>query len=152
MRWEYLQDKDRAHLRWIYSTFMNLRNDYNVFHTTDFNTELNGVVKKTWLQKDDHKIHALSNTNVDQTSTTVYLQESGTWYETFLPAIVSLPQTVHLALPWSPVNTAYIQIKKLEIAPFEFKEEQNKADKIKRIEFNLYPNPGQRAFGNKHLK
>ena len=153
VRWEYLQDKDRAHLRWIYRTFMNLRNDYNVFHTTDFYTELNGVVKKTWLQKDDHKIHALSNTNVDQTSTTVYLQESGTWYELFTGDSFTTSNST-FGITMEPGEYRLYSNKKLEIAPFEFKEEQNKADKIKRIEFNLYPNPAKEHleinFSNDH--
>ncbi len=140
IRWEYLQDKDRAHLRWVYSTFMNLRNDYEVFHTTDFNTELNGVVKKTWLQKDDHKIHALSNTNVDQTNTTVFLQETGTWFELFSGDSFTATNS-SFGITMEPGEYRLYSNKKMEVAPFIFEEEQNNRIKLVNSRITLFPNP-----------
>jgi hypothetical protein len=145
IRWEYLKDKDRAHLRWVYSTFMNLRNTYPVFHTTlnaddGFGAELNGVVKKTWLQKGDHKIHALSNTNVDQTNTTVFLQGAGTWYELFSGDSFTAANS-SFAITMAPGEYRLYSNKKMEIAPFIFKEEQNNTLALGKSGISIFPNP-----------
>ena len=145
IRWEYLKDKDRAHLRWVYSTFMKLRNRYPVFHTTDFNAELNGVVKKTWLQKDDHKVHALSNTNVDQTNTTVYLQESGTWYEVFSGDSFTTTNT-SFGITMAPGEYRLYSNKKLDFAPFNFEEGQNHTTSNLHEPIQIYPNPANHYF------
>lgn len=140
IRWEYLKDENRAHLRWVYSTLMNLRNEYPVFHTTDFNAELNGVVKKTWLQKGDHKIHALSNTNVDQTTTTVSLQEAGTWYEIFTnDSINSSSSSFNITM--SPGEYRLYSNKKMEIAPFTFQGAQNNTLELVNSGISIFPNP-----------
>lgn len=149
IRWEYLKDKDRAHLRWVYSTFMNLRNTYPVFHATDFSadngfsTELNGVVKKTWLQKDDHKIHALSNTNVDNTNTTVYLQETGTWYEIFSGDSFTASSS-SFGITMEPGEYRLYSNKKMEVAPFVFEDEQNNVHNVNLNQINLFPNPASK--------
>ena len=145
IRWEYLKDKDRAHLRWVYSTFMNLRNTYPVFHATlnaddGFSAELNGVVKKTWLQKGDHKVHALSNTNVDQTNTTVFLQEAGTWYELFSGDSFTTSNS-SFAITMVPGEYRLYSNKKLEVAPFAFEEEQNSLIELANSRITIFPNP-----------
>ena len=145
IRWEYLKDKDRAHLRWVYSTFMNLRNTYPVFHATlnaddGFGAELNGVVKKTWLQKGDHKIHALSNTNVDKTNTTVFLQEAGTWYELFSGDSFTAANS-SFAITMAPGEYRLYSNKKMEITPFAFEEEQNNTLGLGNSGISIFPNP-----------
>lgn len=140
IRWEYLKDKDRAHLKWVYSTLMNLRNQYPVFHTSDFNAELNAWVKKTWLQHDSHKIHALSNTHVEPQSTTVFLQETGIWYEVFSGDSFNASSS-SFGITMQPGEYRLYTNKKMEITPFHFQDEHNNQVRVNHPNVYIYPNP-----------
>jgi 1,4-alpha-glucan branching enzyme len=83
IRWNYLTEPGRQSLHQVYSTMMNLRNKYPVFHTSYNNFDLGGRVKKAWLQYFDHYVHVIANTDVVSTSTTYDFHDTGKWYEVF---------------------------------------------------------------------
>ncbi len=142
IRWEYLQNEDRARLKWIYSTLMNLRNTYPVFHTTDFNHELNAWVKKTWLQQENHKIHALANTGVDVINTTVNLQDTGIWYELFSGDSFNANSSSFGITMQAGEYRLYTN-KKMNITPFNFQNEQNNSLELENMHIRIYPNPAK---------
>lgn len=83
IRWNYLTEPNRQSLHRVYSTMMNLRNKYPVFHTTFNNFDLGGRVKKAWLQYFDHYVHVIANTDVVSVNTTYDFHDTGKWYEVF---------------------------------------------------------------------
>jgi 1,4-alpha-glucan branching enzyme len=83
IRWNYLTEPNRQSLHRVYSTMMNLRNKYPVFHTTFNNFDLGGRVKKAWLQYFDHYVHVIANTDVVSVNTTYDFHDTGKWYEIF---------------------------------------------------------------------
>ena len=83
IRWNYLAEPNRQNLQQVYSTMMNLRNKYPVFHTTYNNFDLSGRVKKAWLQYFDHYVHVIANTDVVNVTTTYDFHDTGKWYEVF---------------------------------------------------------------------
>ena len=83
IRWNYLTEPNRQSLHQVYSTMMNLRNKYPVFHTTYNNFDLSGRVKKAWLQYFDHYVHVIANTDVVSVNTTYDFHDTGKWYEIF---------------------------------------------------------------------
>jgi 1,4-alpha-glucan branching enzyme len=83
IRWEYLSQDTRRSLYNVYATMMQLRNAWPVFHTTDYNHELGGIVKKVWLQRDGHFVLSVANTDVRNQSFSIDFQATGKWYETF---------------------------------------------------------------------
>ena len=153
IKWDYLQDRNRAHLRWVFSTLMKLRNSYDVFHSEDFNAELYGVVKKTWIQKDDHKIHAISNTNIKDHSTTLYFQNSGTWYEVFTGDSLEVSNTA-VDVTLKPGEYRLYSTVKMDTEPFQFKEQQNTISNSRNTDVQIFPNPADNfvniSVPNKH--
>lgn len=145
IKWDYLQDRNRAHLRWVFSTLMKLRNSYDVFNSDDFNAELYGVVKKTWIQKDDHKIHAISNTNVKEHSTTLYFQNSGIWYEVFSGDSIEVSNT-SVDVTLKPGEYRLYSTVKMDIKPFQFKEQQNTISNSTNTKVQIFPNPADNYF------
>ncbi|NBP04718.1 MAG: T9SS C-terminal target domain-containing protein [Bacteroidetes bacterium] len=83
IRWNYLTEPNRQSLQQVYSTMMNLRNKYPVFHTTYNNFDLSGRVKKAWLQYFDHYVHVIANTDVISVNTTYDFHDTGKWFEVF---------------------------------------------------------------------
>jgi 1,4-alpha-glucan branching enzyme len=83
IRWNYLTEPNRQSLHQVYSTMMNLRNKYPVFHTTYNNFDLSGRVKKAWLQYFDHYVHVIANTDVISVNTTYDFHDTGKWFEVF---------------------------------------------------------------------
>lgn len=141
VKWDYLENRNRAHLRWVFSTLMKLRNEHAVFHSLDFNAELYGVVKKSWLQNDTHKIHSVSNTNVKEHNTTLYFQHTGMWYEVFSGDSLDVTNTeVNVML--QPGEYRLYSDKKIQIKAFEFKEQQNSVGNP-NLNFRFYPNPAK---------
>lgn len=83
IRWEYMTDQRRLNVYNVFSTMMNLRNQYPVFHSSNNNFELNAPVKKAWLQENGQFVHMIANTDVKAVNSTMYFQDTGKWYEVF---------------------------------------------------------------------
>ncbi|MBP9480488.1 MAG: T9SS type A sorting domain-containing protein [Parabacteroides sp.] len=89
IKWEYLQDPDRADLHYTYSTLLALRNEYpQVFASPT--TESLRVTESYWdngrtvtLQHPDVDVVLVGNYNTTSASVTIPYTKTGTWYDVF---------------------------------------------------------------------
>jgi glycosidase len=86
IRWNYLEDDNRRRLYGVTSSLINLRRDYPVFHTTDYDLRISGLnpqfrVKSIHLNSPDMNVTVLGNFHIFEFPITPYFQHTGTWYE-----------------------------------------------------------------------
>ncbi|GHT11845.1 hypothetical protein AGMMS4956_05510 [Bacteroidia bacterium] len=83
IRWDYLQDNYRKNLYWHYAEILQLRQLYDVFHTDDFSTSLNGEVKNIVLRSPQMNMVVVGNFGITAKEATLPLPTQGIWYEYF---------------------------------------------------------------------
>jgi len=84
IRWGYLEEPDRRRLYDITSALINLRRDYEVFQTEDFEVSIGGTALKTiHLNDDEFDVTVLGNFDVEDRTITPDFQSTGTWYNYF---------------------------------------------------------------------
>jgi glycosidase len=83
IRWDYQNDPYRSHLHDVTAALLQLRKNYDVFETTDFQLNISsGQVRSIFLN--DNDLHVAVFANVGTTTTTVTnpaFQHIGHWYE-----------------------------------------------------------------------
>lgn len=93
IRWNYLTETNRKKLNFVCSEMMKLRNNYGVFHTTDFKIDLGGTNKTIRLNDTSMNVHILANTNIKDGNVTGNFQNTGKWYEYFSGDSINLSTT-----------------------------------------------------------
>ncbi len=83
IRWDYFQEPDRRRLYEVIRSLTALRNQYEVFHTDDFDYRLASPRKVIHLNSPDVKVAVLGNFDVTEQSISNPFQEAGTWYNYF---------------------------------------------------------------------
>lgn len=82
IRWDYYSDPYRRRLYDITAALLHLREEYDVFETTDFQLSLgSGNGRTIRLNSPDMNVHVVANIAVSQQTVTANFQHSGTWYE-----------------------------------------------------------------------
>ena len=83
IRWDYYDDEERQQLYQIWSAMLNLRNESEAFHTTDYNYDLNSKVKWINLNHSSMNVAVIGNFDVEFNDGTPNFQHTGWWYEYF---------------------------------------------------------------------
>ena len=88
IKWDYFDDPDRRRLYDVVSALNFLRNQYEVFHTTDFSLRVSSSSayargKSIQLNHPDRNINVVGNFDIWEYAATPYFQHTGTWYEYF---------------------------------------------------------------------
>jgi 1,4-alpha-glucan branching enzyme len=139
IRWNYLTEPDRQNLQRVYSTMMNLRNKYPVFHTTFNNFDLGGRVKKVWLQYYDHYVHVIANSDVVPSNTTYDFHDTGKWYEVFSGDSMRVTNK-NMPVNLQPGAYRLFTNKRMELQPkVQIPNSTSNPDKYSEI--LVYPNP-----------
>ncbi len=81
--WEYLDDPDRAHLKDVFATMIKLRNEKDIFSTTDFTIDVAGNYKQVLLNSATESVCAIANFGMEARTETIYFGKSGTWADYF---------------------------------------------------------------------
>lgn len=82
VRWDYLLDERRMRLFKVFSALNELRNSYEVFHTDDFELDVNQPNwKQIQLNSPDMNVNIIGNFGMTSTPLFVDFQHAGTWYE-----------------------------------------------------------------------
>ena len=82
-RWDYYTDPQRLKLFSIYSQLIRLKQNYPVFSTTDYTTDLTGVTKSIVLRSSGLKAVVVGNFGVTGTIANVIFPSTGTYYDYF---------------------------------------------------------------------
>lgn len=81
IRWDYLEDWRRRNLMYTYTSLIELKKEQEVFKTTDFDLDLNGILKKIRLTSPEMSVVILGNFDVKEGDITPNFYSTGTWYE-----------------------------------------------------------------------
>ncbi len=139
IRWNYLQDPNRQKLHQVYSTMMNLRNKYPVFHTSYNNFNLGGAVKKAWLQYFDHYVHVIANTDVKTVSTNYDFHDTGKWYEIFSGDSLRVTN-INMPISLNAGEYRLFTNKRMELQPI-VQIPNSTEDAVLNHGLAVYPNP-----------
>jgi glycosidase len=83
IRWNYFQDAERLKLYKVYSELIKLKTTQEIFKTTDFQLQLNGLLKRTTLVSGTNKVVVVANTDVQAVTVDDLLPNLGKWYDFF---------------------------------------------------------------------
>ncbi|HRP94006.1 MAG TPA: alpha-amylase family glycosyl hydrolase, partial [Ignavibacteriaceae bacterium] len=83
VRWEYLNDGRRSNLYKVYQALIKLKNNYDVFSTTDFTLDVGAYMKKMNLYHSSMDAFIVGNFGVTQLSTNQNFSRIGWWYDYF---------------------------------------------------------------------
>ena len=83
VRWEYLNDGRRSNLYKVYQSLIKLKNDYDVFSTTNFTLDVGAYMKKINLYHSSMDAFIVGNFGVTQLSTNQNFSRIGWWYDYF---------------------------------------------------------------------
>ena len=83
IKWDYFQDADRLKLYKVFSELIKLKMTQDIFKTTDFQTDLGGLLKKTTLVSGSNKLIAIANTDVQDRPVSDLFPNTGKWYDYF---------------------------------------------------------------------
>jgi hypothetical protein len=92
VRWDYLNDPRRQKLFDVYSAMLRLRDQFGVFTSGKETLSLGSSVKTIQLSLNDHNITLIGNFDVVSKTISVAFQHTGTWYEFFSGASISLSE------------------------------------------------------------
>lgn len=81
--WELTEDRRRLRLFLIISELNRLRNEYNVFHTFDFEYNLSSSSKRINLNHPDLNVTIIGNFATSEAVISPEFQSPGTWYDYF---------------------------------------------------------------------
>lgn len=81
IRWDYFENEARRHLFNVTRQLIALREAYDAFHTTNFEVELGGSVKKVKLFGSDMTVIAVANMGLNAANVSGIFPTPGAWYE-----------------------------------------------------------------------
>ncbi len=83
VRWDYTVDQDRVDVYNVVRSLLHLRNNNEVFQTTDFDMDVDQFWKTIHLNHTTMNVAVLGNFNVINQTFNPKFQHTGTWYEYF---------------------------------------------------------------------
>ena len=90
VRWDYLINPNRIKLLKVFKALNELKLNYEVFSTTDFNFDLAGTGKRIRLNHSDENAVVIGNFGVEEIMLNPGFQHTGTWYDYFTGEIISV--------------------------------------------------------------
>lgn len=100
IKWDYTQDYRRRTLKNVVASLIKLRQEHDVFKTTDFTLTLSGFLKKINLNHSEMNVVVLGNFDINQGTIIPGFNNTGMWYEFFTGDslnVTSLTETISLA-------------------------------------------------------
>jgi hypothetical protein len=135
-----MNDQRRLNVYNVFSTMMNLRNQYSVFHSNNNNFELGGTVKKAWLQENGQFVHMIANTDVKTVSNTMYFQDTGKWYEVFSGDSLRIS---NIAVPVNLLPGEYRLYSNVKMPATRLQVPTSGVTKTDEKQLRIFPNPAQ---------
>jgi hypothetical protein len=135
--WNYQTNKGRKNLYNVWSSLINLKTTQDVFETTDYTANLNGMVKSIYLNHTSMNVVVLGNFNVTTQSVSVNFQQTGKWYEFFKGDSITITSNQQ-TFSFAPGEYRLYTTKRL-INPNPLV----KINKLDESQIVIYPNPVQ---------
>jgi hypothetical protein len=96
VKWDYLNDDRRSNLYKVYSALINLRNNYETFHATNFGLDVTGFMKKINLYHPSMDAFIIGNFGVTQLSSRPNFSKIGYWYDYFTGDSINVTSVTNL--------------------------------------------------------
>jgi 1,4-alpha-glucan branching enzyme len=141
IKWNYFWDTNRKHVYQVYKFLNELRNDYEVFNTSDYDYGLSGKQKRINLNHPDMNVAVLGNFATSSASVVPAFQETGTWYEYFSGDSLQVSD-VNAQITLEPGEYRLYTDKELETPEFILGMENQGWDQ-EGFGVMVYPNPSQ---------
>lgn len=112
IRWDYTLDYRRRTLKNVVSSMIKLRQEHNVFKTTDFTTSLAGYMKSIVLKDTEMDVVVAGNFNVTAGTMSPGFTKTGMWYEYFTGDSLNI-EAVSTSIELDPGEYKLFSTKKL---------------------------------------
>ena len=83
IRWDYMNNEDRAKLNKVFSTLITLKEKYPVFQTSNYTMNVSGALKQIQLNDTSMDVNIIGNFDVISHTMPPNFQKTGTWYDYF---------------------------------------------------------------------
>lgn len=137
IRWDYVDDPDRVDVYNVVRSLLHLRNNYEVFHTTDFNMDVGLYEKTIHLNSPSMNVAILGNFDVVGQSINPKFQHTGTWYEYFSGETLNVTDT-NAELNFQPGE--YRLYTDQQVAPPVYFTDDTEVEAV-QLDWTLAPNP-----------
>ncbi len=139
VRWDYFNDPNRKSVYDTWATLIAFKKKEPAFQTSDYDLEVDGLVKKIVLKHNDMDVVILGNFDViNQTANTTFTK-TGTWYEYYTDASLSVTNT-NMDISLAPGEYRLYSTKLLK-DPLSVESDLTDHSGLK-----LYPNPASSGF------
>ncbi len=98
VKWEYLNDYNRAKLQGVYTALMKLKIEQSAFETENYSFSLGGDLKKATLIHDDMNVVAIGNFGVTEKEFSFSFPNTGAWYDFFNHEEINITDTQQSAM------------------------------------------------------
>ena len=137
VRWDYLSNPARVEVYNTMRALLHLRNNYEVFQTTDFQQNVTGFQKTIHLNRPDMNVTVLGNFNVTDASVTPNFQHTGTWYEYFSGDSLAV---ANVATPINFSAGEYRLYTDVKVTPPAYYTDSREVQR-QQIQWTVAPNP-----------
>lgn len=134
VRWEYLDDPNRAKLRSVYKSMLDLRENEEPFSTSDFSLNVSSSIKTIELNHSAYNVRVVANLSLTSQVVNVNFNQTGWWYNHFQSDSLNVTSQV-VSITLAPGDYRLFSSKKL--SPFTSIDVVTKADS----KIILFPNP-----------
>lgn len=102
VRWDYLDDLERYRLYTSFASILQLRNQHEVFHTSDFTLDGRNAFKQIRLDGDTLDVVVVASFEMTNSQQNINFTHGGTWYELYSGQEVDVPGTGVLSRSFLP--------------------------------------------------
>ena len=147
LKWNYLQDSERAKLLKVYQHLGALKSSKPIFTTTDFTVGALSVVKRNLLTRGSEYLLVIANPDINAQVVSASFPKTGTWYDYFsgksfevkeAEAKMSLlPGEFHLLtnVAWNTTNLGLVPWSTPDFTILGLEQES--------LSLKIYPNPAR---------
>lgn len=93
IRWDYYNDASRIKVYDVFSALIHLKTSEPAFQTTDYNLNVDGLMKRIALNHNDMDVRIIGNFDVITDSISAEFSQTGTWYRYFTGEAVEVTNT-----------------------------------------------------------
>ncbi|MHC1739032.1 MAG: alpha-amylase family glycosyl hydrolase [Ignavibacteriaceae bacterium] len=143
IKWDYYGVDSRRNVYKTYKALIHLKNNYDVFRTTDFALTGSGAIKKLHLNHSSMKVVIVGNFDVVSQNATPSFQNTGVWYSYFNNDSITV-NDIYMQIPLGPGEFKIYTTVKLPDQEQNILTELNEDESSIVTDFALlqnFPNP-----------
>jgi len=132
IRWDYLDHPTRMDLFDLYAFMNNLRQENEVFETTDYDLSVTGYQKKVKLMSEEQDMILVGNFDLETQSNSPGFTKSGIWYELFTEDSLMV-NDINMSISLEPGGYRLYATEKWATSTSNIVENV--------FDYNIFPNP-----------